>query len=310
LEKPGLNDAVITYKEDLMETKTIPSSLVHMDQKISDQIVSTARSTLLLFFLMFPLTFVQLILHEGGHALFNLAERVPIDFLYVHPFSFVGFVRPMVNYDSIWQHVLGIGVELLVSSMVFIACWKHRSFYTIPLLMVFPWIAIFDGIGGVFDILGKSGDVYNLTVITGLPASIFLVWDTLLALVGIFLFISILPRLGLDPKEKKSLFVLPVGMLMHSALGLVVAVLFVPGSSIEIRYHLAREILVSAYYRPLFMGSIGLLLALIYLTLYHGWYKKLPSGLRLEKASLTWRGLRYPTALFAISLILGLLIVA
>jgi hypothetical protein len=55
--------------------------------KTSDLIISTAKSILLLFLLLFPLTFMELILHEGGHALVHLPHGEPITIFYAHPFS-------------------------------------------------------------------------------------------------------------------------------------------------------------------------------------------------------------------------------
>ena len=102
------------------------------------------------------------------------------------------------------------------------------------------------------DTLGKSGDFHNPAVITGMSENIFLVSDIVLAVVGIFFFFSLLPLLGLAPEDKKSLFVLPVSMLLDSLLGLAIAHLFVPGSLADVRYRLAEETLVTAKYRPLF----------------------------------------------------------
>ena len=215
----------------------------------------------------------------------------------------------MVNYDSIWQHILGTGTELLVSILIFILLWKRRSFYSLPFLMIFPWMAIYDGIGGVFDMLGESGDFYNLTVITGLSPRIFLIWDIVLAAVGIFFFLSLFPLLGWNPDYKKSLFAIPIGMVLYTAVGLTIAKILIPGSPIDVRYHLAPEIIASASYRPIFMGSIGLLLAGIYIMLYRVLRNRLPAGLRTEKVSLSWKDLWYPGVLFTISVILGLIVI-
>jgi hypothetical protein len=248
-------------------------------------------------------------LHEGGHALLNLVHGVPVHFLYAHPFSFVGYVRPMVDFNNIWQHALGAVVGILVPLFIFIIFWKRRSFYTLPFLMLFPWTAIFHGIGGVLDMLGHSGDINNLMQITGWPAAPFYIFNILLAMVGIFFFVSLFPLLGLAPEDRKSLLVLPAGLFLYSAPGLAVARYFVPGSPIDVRYHLAHEIIVSAYYRPYFMGLVGVLLAVICVTIYRRVYKGLPAGLRTERASLSWRDLWYPGSLFTISVILGILII-
>jgi len=292
-----------------MTAESISTIMIDTDKRTTHVLASALKPTLLLFLLFFPLTFMQMFLHEAGHALFNLSEGVPIHFLYAHPFSFLGFVRPMADYYSIWEHASGTMLEVFVSILIFILLWKHRSFYTLPFLMIFPWIAVYDGIGGVFDILGHSGDYHNIMQITGLPAAGFYIMNLMLAVVGIFFFISLLPLLGMLPEDRKTLFVLPVGMLLYSALGLMIAYLFVPGSPIDLRYHLAPEIIQSAYYRPLFMVLIGMLLAVIYVTLYRRFYKRLPEALRTEKVNLSWRALWYPGLLFTFSVILGLMVI-
>jgi len=248
-------------------------------------------------------------LHEAGHALFHLTQGVPVHFLYAHPFSFVGFVRPMADYYNIWVHASGTVFELLVSAVIFILLWKRRAFYTLPFLLVFPWSAFYNGMGGIFDTLGKTGDDYNIMTITGWSPLVFYGIDLVLIVVGIFFLSSLFPLLGMGPEDKRSLFILPVGMLLYTLLGLGVAYLLVPGSPIDLQYHLAREIITSAYYRPLFMGLVGVLLAVIFITLYRMVYRKLYVGLRTEQVNLSWRDFWYPGLLFSISMVLGLIIV-
>ena len=292
-----------------MKSITYPTSPIDKKAKTSTSVVSTLKSTLLVFFLFFPLTFMRMFFHEAGHALFNLTQGVPVSFIYAHPFSFVGFSRPIADYQNIWQHASGTITELLVFALIFILLWKHRSFYTLPFLLVFPWICIFDGIGGFFDILGHSGDFHNIMLIMGWPAAGFYVMSMVLTVVGIFLFISLIPLLGLAPDNGKTLFVLPSAMLLYTAVGLPVAYFLVPGSPIDMQYHLAPEIISSAYYRPIMMGAIGILLAMIYITLYRKVYIRLPLGIRTEKASLSWKVCWYPALLFTISMVLGLIII-
>jgi hypothetical protein len=246
-------------------------------------------------------------LHEAGHALFHLTQGVPVHFLYAHPFSFIGFVRPMADYYNVWVHASGTVFEILVSTVIFVLLWKHRSFYTLPFLMVLPWVAVYDGLGGIFDILGNTGDYYNILTITGWSPIGFYGISLILIVVGIFFLISLFPLMGLKPQDRKSLFVLPAGMLFYTALGLPIAYFLVPGSPIDLQYHVAHEIIVSAYYRPIFMGSIGILLALFYITLYRSLYRRIPAGLRTELVSLSWRGFLFPGLLFIISMILGLM---
>jgi len=292
-----------------MTINSLPIPIVHTNKETSSLLISTLQSTLLVFLLFFPVTFMHMFLHETGHALVNLIEGDPVHFLYAHPFSFIGFVRPGGDYYSIWGHASGEIFELLVSAVIFIVLWKRRSFYTLPFLLVFPWSALYNGMGGIFDTLGHTGDYHNIITITGWSPTGFYLISLIYIIGGIFFLISLFPLLGLKPQDRKALFVLPVGMLLYTALGLPIAYFLVPGSPIDLQYHLAHEIILSAYYRPIFMGSIGLLLAVIYITLYRNLYQRVPASLRTEVVSLSWRDFWYPGLLFIISMILGLMVI-
>jgi hypothetical protein len=292
-----------------MDTQSLPISFVKTNKKIFNQFISVTQSTLLVFLLLFPVTFMSMFFHEAGHALSNLTQEIPVQFIYAHPFSFLGFSRPMGDYYNFWQHASGTITELLVFGLIFILLWKHRSFYTLPFLMVFPWICIYDGIGGLFDILGHSGDYFNIMQIMGWPATGFYVISLILTVVGFFFFLSLMPLLGLAPENAQTLFVLPSAMLLYTAVGLPIAYFLVPGSPIDMRYHLASEIIQSAYYRPIFMVSIGILLGVIYITLYRNVYQRIPRAFQTGTVNLSWRKFWYPGLLFTISIILGLIVV-
>jgi hypothetical protein len=292
-----------------MKSISIPNTEITIKENTSSTIVTTLQSTLLVFFLFFPITFMSKFLHEVGHALVNLIEGFPVHFLYAHPFSFLGFVRPGGNYYNIWGHASGEIFELLVSAVIFILLWKRRSFYTLPFLMVFPWSALFNGVGGIFDTLGNTGDYHNIITITGWSPAGFYLISLIYIIGGIFFLISLFPLLGLKPGDIKSLLILPAGMLLYSAVGLLIALAIIPGSPIDIQYHVAQEIILSARYRPIFMGSVGILLGLIYTTLYRSLYLRIPVSLRTEGVNLTWRDFWYPGLLFILSMILGFMVI-
>jgi hypothetical protein len=290
-----------------MSTNTLSISIHRGKKRLSPALIAILKPTILIFLIFFPLSYLQQFFHEGGHALAHLAYGVPIKFFYTHPFPFVGFIRPALNFNNLWGHASGNVAGILVPLIIFILLWKRRSFYTLPFLLIFPWTAIFTGLSVVE--INTSGDIHNILQITGLHISSIVLYaiGVIFLAVGIFFFISLLPLMGISPEDKKSLFVLPAGMLLYCALGLVVAYLIVPGSPIDVRYHLAEEIIVSANYRPFLMGVVGALLAVIYITLYRKIYKRLPAGLRTELVSLSWRNLWYPGMLCVISVILGLI---
>jgi hypothetical protein len=274
----------------------------------SKPLPAVIRSTLLLFCLVFPLNFMTLILHEGGHALNTLAHGVSIKILYVHPFSFAGYNRPVGAWNSVWFHALGTVVSLLVSLLIFILLWKRRSISNLPLVMLFPWIAILSGVGVIY-IPARTGDYYNIMQLTGLTGVVFYVPGILLILLGIFFFVSLLPLLGLAPEDGRSLFPVPTGLLLWSILSIPVAYLFVPGSTIDVQYQLGGEIIQTANITPIFGGIMGVLIAAIYVGLYRWIYPKLPAWLRTDTVQLAWKDLRLPALLAAVSVILGLIVI-
>ena len=81
-----------------------------------------------------------------------------------------------------------------------------------------------------------------------------------------------------------------------------------PGSPIDLEYFLGREIIFSAN-SFVFPMIIGIVLAVLYVTLFRKLYPRLPAWLRTETVSLTWKDLRLPGILWAVSVIIGLIII-
>jgi hypothetical protein len=127
--------------------------------------------------------------------------------------------------------------------------------------------------------------------------------------VGSFLTLSLFPLLGLSPQDKKSLFVIPAGYFLCTVLGLAIAYLIVPGSSFYITEWVVEETLVLAYQAIISLPVMGLILAVLYVSLFRRLYPKLPAWLRTETVTLAWKDLRLPAVLAAISVILGLIII-
>lgn len=268
------------------------------------QKASAGNSLLLFFGLLFPLRFMHLILHEGGHAISDFTRLSSNLVLYVHPFAFPGYSRPMFEANNVWSHAAGAVTALLLSLVIFIPLWKHRSIATLPFVMLFPWTAINDG---MYIASVQNGDFYNIMRITGLPAVLFMAIGLIIVAVGAFFFFSLLPLCGLAPNDKKALFLIPASMFLWGVLSKVIAYYLVPGSAFAVRWHLAGEINSPPYL--LWYPIIGGLLALIYTTLYHRFYQRLPARWQTETASLTWRDLRIPGLVFIISVILGLVVI-
>ncbi len=264
--------------------------------------IPALRSMLLFFCLVLLFRFIQLILHEGGHALYLVVRHVPFT-LYVHPFNIAGYNRPIID-STVWKDILGSAVALPLSMLISLPFWKRRSLAVLPLVMLLPYVAINDGV----NIMGFGGDFWNLVHTNNLSPIPFFVVGALIIVFGIVSLFSLLPLIGLDPKDKKTLFILPAAFFLWSALSFVVAILFVPGSPIDREYFLGQEILAGAN-TFLFGAFLGLVLTVLYMTLYRKIQPRLPAWLRTEKVELTWKDLRIPGLLAAISTIIGLIVI-
>ncbi len=283
-----------------MNSKTIASP--------GSRVTAGLRTALLVFLIFFPLTFVHLFVHEGGHALVSLYARVPHTSIYFHPFSFSGFSRPMYDYHNAWGHLGGPLISLLAALILFILFWKRRSFNHLLFVAFVAWTVFWEGTG-FMDILGGTGDFFNVARVTNLPVGLFFGIDLLLFISGIVLFVSLLPLFGLKADDLNGLWALPLGMGLYGVLGLVLASILAPISPFAIRYDLVREIQLSAGFRPLLMTAAGLLFAGLYVTLYRAIRKKLPAFLRTECRPLEWRDLRVPAILAVLSIAAGLVII-
>lgn len=291
-----------------MNLKNVSATKMDADKRKPSTLTSAVKSTILLFLILFPLSFLHLIVHEGGHALVNLIYRIPNTSIYVHPFSFSGYSRPIFDMNNVWVHISGPIVGVLLPLAVFIPLWKHRSVANLFLVMLFPWNVFWEGLNGS-AIFIQNGDFFNIAQVTTLPVSYLMIISIILLIIGIFLTVSMFPLLGLKPENRNTLWVLPVGMLLWALSGFGIAHWIVPGSTIDMQYHLAPEIIqIATFWLPM-MVVIGIVLALIYVTLYRGFYRKLPASLRTETKELLWRDFRWPAVWFVVSAVIGLFLI-
>jgi hypothetical protein len=288
--------------------KTEPSivTMTEPQAPTSPARASMLRSTLLLFLLAFPVYFIFLVFHEGGHALLALALGGSVSLFYVHPFPMGGYVRPVFDWSNVWFHAAGPALVLLVSLLIFLLCWKRRSVSFLPLVMFVAWTAIVQG----FVILMVQDDINNIVQLTGLSPIIFQVTGSMLVVAGIFLFVSLFPLLGLAPKDLRSLFVVPAAFFRLVLVGLLVGTLFVPGSPADVVYGLGESILATAKSSLVLFVIFGVLLAVTHVTLYRWVYPRLPAWLQAETVQLAWKNLRLPAVLGVVSVILGLVIIS
>jgi len=282
-----------------MNTKSTPVTMRYTPPALT----SMLRSTLLLFLLLFPVNLMLMVFHEGGHALLTLVIGGPVSMFYVHPFSMPGYARP--GYDNVWHHVGGAALLLSVSLLVFILCWKRRSVSYLPLVIFFAYSWVFQA----YSILLIQGDFSNIMRLTGISPIVFRVTGSIMTAVGIFLFVSLFPLLGLAPRDLKSLLVVPAAFSLWALLGLMVAHLFVPGSPIDFVHGLKEEIFSIEKMLPIVYLISSVIFAGIYVTIYRWVYPRLPSWLRTDTVQLNWKDLRLPALLAAFSVISGLIII-
>ena len=225
-----------------------------------------------------------------------------IKVLYVHPFTFAGFARPIFG-DRVIEHAAGPAMAVLVPLLIFILLWKRRSTAFLPLVMVFPWAAIDAGLeaAGITGI----GDYANIIHLTGLPEAAIIIPCLVSLVIGIFFFLSLLPLLGLDPKNWRVLLVLPAATMLWSGVSILVAHLVVPGSPIDVIYHEGRLVIWSAgvNWQGFLSHTVGL--AVIYLTLFRLIYSRLPSWLKSETVQISWNDLRIPALSAAACIFVG-----
>lgn len=291
-----------------MSANSLSVSDVAAGRKAVPTLTAIAQSTLLFFLVLFPVSFMLLLLHEGGHALMILALGSKVEVLYAHPFALDGYVRPFAAVDNVWHHAAGNILSHLATLLIFILFWKRRSLKTLPLVMLFPMSALRAG----FDIMNLAtgrGDYNNIVRLTGFSPTLFHVLNGTLAVVGIFLFISCFPLLGLAPRQLRALLVIPAGLVLWGLVGVAVAYLIVPGSPIDVRYHLGESLINGSKMYPTYGWILGLLFAGLYLTLYRWIEPRLPAGLRTEAVTLTWKDLGLPAILAAVSSALGLFLI-
>ncbi len=288
-----------------MSANSLSVSNAEAGHKAVPALKATIQSTLQFTLVLFPVSFMLLLLHEGGHALMNLALGSKVEVFYAHPFALDGYVRPFAAVENVWEDAAGNILAHLMSFLIFILFWKHRSMKTLPLVMLFPMSALRAGFD-VMNLANGGGDYNNIVRLTGFSTTPFHVLNSTLAVVGIFLFISTFPLLGLRPKQLRALFVIPAGLVLWGLVGVAVAYLIVPGSPIDVRYHLGESLINGSKVYPTYGWIIGLLLAGLYFTLYRWIESKLPASLRTEVVTLSWKDLGLPAVLAAASSAIGL----
>jgi hypothetical protein len=299
----------IVRAQPLREGQNMEQTKANIEHEARGVITTTIQSTLLLFFTLFPLMFMYTLIHEGAHALSGLSHGEVIRLFYAHPFSMNGYVNPNQLFAlTVWGYASGHVLPFLISLPLFVFLWRRRSVAILPFIMLFPWAGSHSLM--TVSALAQRIDDFNYVIsMSGWPAWPFFTIFLILAVVGIFLFVSTFPLLGIKPKEKRTFFVIPVGFLLWNFVSIIVAYLIVPGSRADVQFHM-REKIISSATNGISVGLFyGVLFALVYFTLYRVIERRLPACLRTEKINLAWRDLLIPGILSVISIVVGILII-
>jgi hypothetical protein len=291
--------------DTLVDNRSTPSPRPASEKKATLALTHAVQSGLFLFFMVFILYFTYLIFHEGGHALYILARGGVVEIYYVHPFSFSGYVRPFAFFNDPWFHAAGPLLGILGPLLISLPLWKKRSTTLLPLVMAFPWVAILQGV----SFLMGGGDSGNISRLTGISPMLFQGFGFLLLCLGMFLLFTLLPLMGLNPRDWKAMLILPLAIVLWSGIGFAVGLICVPGSPIAVRYDLTEELLSVVHMTPITSAFMGILLGGLYVSLFRWIQPHMPTSLRSEVATISWKDLLLPGLLAATSVVAGLLII-
>jgi len=199
-------------------------------------------------------------------------------------------------------------VTLTASLLLFAIFWRRRSVAILPLVMLFPWAAS-HAIMTVSGLAQGIDDYNHVIDMTGWPSWPFFALFSILAVVGVLLFGSCLPLLGLRSTDKRIFFVIPGGLLLWALVSLMAAHVTVPGSRADAQFGIREEFMSSASDGVLVALFMGVLLALGCFTFYRVIERKLPTYLRTETRDLAWRDLSIPGTLSLLCIVVGVLII-
>lgn len=267
---------------------------------------SVFQSLLLLFFAYAIAFILYFAIHESGHALVGLAKGYTIERFVVHPFftSYVLLKPPTVTLEGA---LAGTVMALSVSFVLWILLWNRRSISSLPFQMIIPITLVMQGIEATVGMTNPTSDMSWVLYFTGLPAILFYVFGFILLGLGVFIFLSLFPLLGLVPEDKKSLFVIPAGISLYSGLVVLFAYFFEPVSH-EQALNVPLGYAITRAYTYLIIGVLlGVVLTVVYVTLYRRYVRRLPRTLQTEKVTLAWRDIRIPGVLAAVFVVLLLL---
>jgi hypothetical protein len=273
--------------------------------KTPSSISSAWKSAILLALTYFPLSFLHILLHEGGHALVAWAYGTAGIRIFVHPFAFSGYSRPIFDAGNILFHAAGPLSALAIPLVVFLFTRRFRSAAGLFLTMLLPWCLFWEGLNMASVLMG-AGDFYNLSVLTGLPVALFAALGFLLILAGILMIGACLPSTGLRPDSNHAFWAIPASFVLWVLPGNLIARFLVPHARFAVEYQLAEEIAAVAGLWLFVMAAAGLLIAGAYATLFRRIARRHPERESLQAADVPWRALFRPAVWCAASIVFGI----
>lgn len=219
------------------------------------------QKAFLLLFLSFTFAnSVTVAIHELGHAIAIRAGGISDVRIILHP-----YISSMVIWKPVpellgFVDAAGPLFNILVSTIIFAIFWKFRKPAFMPLLIMAPISYFQEGFSSFMQIvLNQTGTDSIRIVESGIPKPIVLIIAVIFLLLGIFLFVSLLPMFGI----RKSFSFGRIFMIIFGATGLNMVIIFIFGLwyGIEERF------------RALILFTGMLLFSLVFTALYKTLFK-------------------------------------
>jgi|GEM_PF-5689248 len=276
-----------------------------MNSQHNVQFSTSWKAVVLLAVTMYPVSFLHVLFHEVGHALMAFAYGESGIQLFIHPFAFSCYARPIVTLDNGLYHLAGPLAGLLIPLVIFLIARRWRSPRSLFLVMLFPWSLLWEGLN-MLAILTNTGDFYNLAMLTGIPTMLFAVIGIALMLAGTLMIDSRLPLAGIKPDNYNSLWVVPLSVILWSLPSFLVACWLIPKSDFVIQWQLQEEIQTVARMWLFLMAAIGLLLGSAHVTLYRLLDRRFKKKRKQSIITIRWRDMVLPTVWGVLSVAVGL----
>lgn len=228
---------------------------------------SRSLQTILLIFGAFAFSFnLGNGIHEFGHAVADYVAGIPISNIHIilHP-----FLSPhMVIDGDIPNSLMGFSdaagplANVILGLLVFALLWRIRQPYMLPFLFWGPLACVQEGFGQIVNISQTGTDAARM-VAAGFPSFVLILISTLLLLVGITLFIMLVPVSGIQPNNRlpKRLGILAAGMVSYGLITLIINYLMdAPQSDISRSINITIGFVIISVLVSLLYGPVNRLL--------------------------------------------------